>query len=314
MKKIIFLMLFCTTLIFAQDRALLNIVKNISIPNVAVAINDAKILQKDLNDKNFTNFIKSWKKVEAIYFAGEFDENYLDTPRYMDVFNNLKEDLNSQMKRVIESNDPVNVALFKNSFKSVNALEYVLYNDKDISKREKELSIAILDSLISHLEGIQDVYKEYLTVKPKDIKWENALIINTLIGSSYRLKEWRVGNPSGLSSKFKNDAKNERAEYFLSKNSFSAIEAILEAQRQIVETKDYYNFVNVAKEKNAQKDIALALTKIDEAKANLAKLKNDDFSNANELFKNVKDLHNIYYLSLIEQLGLSPKVLDADGD
>lgn len=314
MKKIIFLMLFCTTLIFAQDRALLNIVKNISIPNVAVAINDAKILQKDLNDKNFTNFIKSWKKVEAIYFAGEFDENYLDTPRYMDVFNNLKEDLNSQMKRVIESNDPVNVALFKNSFKSVNALEYVLYNDKNISKREKELSIAILDSLISHLEGIQDVYKEYLTVKPKDIKWENALIINTLIGSSYRLKEWRVGNPSGLSSKFKNDAKNERAEYFLSKNSFSAIEAILEAQRQIVETKDYYNFVNVAKEKNAQKDIALALTKIDEAKANLAKLKNDDFSNANELFKNVKDLHNIYYLSLIEQLGLSPKVLDADGD
>lgn len=314
MKKIIFLMLFCTTLIFAQDRALLNIVKNISIPNVAVAINDAKILQKDLNDKNFTNFIKSWKKVEAIYFAGEFDENYLDTPRYMDVFNNLKEDLNSQMKRVIESNDPVNVALFKNSFKSVNALEYVLYNDKDISKREKELSIAILDSLISHLEGIQDVYKEYLIVKPKDIKWENALIINTLIGSSYRLKEWRVGNPSGLSSKFKNDAKNERAEYFLSKNSFSAIEAILEAQRQIVETKDYYNFVNVAKEKNAQKDIALALTKIDEAKANLAKLKNDDFSNANELFKNVKDLHNIYYLSLIEQLGLSPKVLDADGD
>jgi predicted lipoprotein len=314
MKKIIFLMLFCTTLIFAQDRALLNIVKNISIPNVAIAINDAKVLQKDLNDKNFTNFIKSWKKVEAIYFAGEFDENYLDTPRYMDVFNNLKEDLNSQMKRVIESNDPVNVALFKNSFKSVNALEYVLYNDKDISKREKELSIAILDSLISHLEGIQDVYKEYLTVKPKDIKWENALIINTLIGSSYRLKEWRVGNPSGLSSKFKNDAKNERAEYFLSKNSFSAIEAILEAQRQIVETKDYYNFVNVAKEKNAQKDIALALTKIDEAKVNLAKLKNDDFSNANELFKNVKDLHNIYYLSLIEQLGLSPKVLDADGD
>jgi predicted lipoprotein len=314
MKKIIFLMLFCTTLIFAQDRALLNIVKNISIPNVAIAINDAKVLQKDLNDKNFTNFIKSWKKVEAIYFAGEFDENYLDTPRYMDVFNNLKEDLNSQMKRVIESTDPVNVALFKNSFKSVNALEYVLYNDKDISKREKELSIAILDSLISHLEGIQDVYKEYLTVKPKDIKWENALIINTLIGSSYRLKEWRVGNPSGLSSKFKNDAKNERAEYFLSKNSFSAIEAILEAQRQIVETKDYYNFVNVAKEKNAQKDIALALTKIDEAKVNLAKLKNDDFSNANELFKNVKDLHNIYYLSLIEQLGLSPKVLDADGD
>lgn len=314
MKRILFLMLFCTTLIFANERALGNIIKNVSIPNVAVAIDNAKILQKDFNDKNFTNFIKSWKKVEAIYFAGELDESFLDTPRYMDVFNNIKEDLNAQMQRVIESKDEVNVALFKNSYKSVNALEYVLFNDKNITSREKELSVAILDSLISHLEGMKEVYTEYLTIEPKDEKWENALIINTLIGSSYRLKEWRVGNPSGLSSKYKDDVKNERAEYFLSKNSFAAIEAILEAQKEIIESKDYYNFVNVVKEKNALKDITTAQNKIKEAMLNLSKLKNDDFTNAKDLFTDIKDLHNTYYLSLIEQLGLSAKILDADGD
>lgn len=314
MKRILFLMLFCTTLIFANERALGNIIKNVSIPNVAVAIDNAKILQKDFNDKNFTNFIKSWKKVEAIYFAGELDESFLDTPRYMDVFNNIKEDLNAQMQRVIESKDEVNVALFKNSYKSVNALEYVLFNDKNITPREKELSVTILDSLISHLEGMKEVYTGYLTIEPKDEKWENALIINTLIGSSYRLKEWRVGNPAGLSSKYKDDVKNERAEYFLSKNSFAAIEAILEAQKEIIESKDYYNFVNVVKEKNALKDITTAQNKIKEAMLNLSKLKNDDFTNAKDLFTDIKDLHNTYYLSLIEQLGLSAKILDADGD
>ena len=41
--------------------------------------------------------------------------------------NNLKEDLNSQLKRAIESKDEPKVALFKNSFKSINALEYILF-------------------------------------------------------------------------------------------------------------------------------------------------------------------------------------------
>jgi len=238
MKKILFLMFFCTTIIFAQDRALLNIVKNVSIPNVETAIKDAKILKDDMSDKNFTNFIKSWKKVEVIYFAGEIDDDYLDTPRYMDVFNNLKEDLNSQMQRVIESDTEPKMALFKNSFKTVNALEYVLYNDKELTLREKELAKIIIDSLISHLEDIKGVYEEYLTSKPKDEKLENAIIINTLIASSYRLKEWRVGNPAGLSSKFKNDPKNNRAEYFLSQNSFAAIDAILDAQKEVLEEKN----------------------------------------------------------------------------
>lgn len=65
------------------------------------------------------------EKVEAIYLAGEINSEFLDTPRYVDVFNNLKEDLNSQMQRVIDSKSDIKTALFKNSFKTVNALEYV---------------------------------------------------------------------------------------------------------------------------------------------------------------------------------------------
>ena len=313
MKKVLFLVLLFSSMVFANEKILVNILKNVSIPNVEKTINDAKVLQKDVNAQNFTNFLKSWKKVEALYFAGDINEDFADTPRYIDVFNNLKEDLNSQLKRAIESKDEPKVALFKNSFKSINALEYILFNDKDISKREKELSVVILDSIISNLEEINKVYKNYL-VSPKDEKWENALVINTLIASSYRLKEWRIGNASGNSSKFKNDAKNERAEYFLSQNSFAAIDAILDAHNQIVKKNPYYDFAAFAMDKGAAIELLVVIDKIKEMQDELKVLPKDDFTKANKLFNSAKDLHNAYYVSLIEQLSITGKILDADGD
>ena len=314
MKRVLFLVLIFSSIVFAKERMLINIINNVSIPNVQNSIDSANILKNDLNEKNFTQFVKSWKKVEALYFAGDLNEDYLDTPRYIDVFNNLKEDLNSQMNRVISSNDEVKTALFKNSFKTINALEYVLFNDKDISQREKELSVAIIDSIISHLEEIKQAYKEYLLAKPKDEKWENALVINTLIASSYRLKEWRIGNASGNSSKYKNDAKNERAEYFLSQNSFAAIDAILDAHKEIVLKNKYYDFASFAMNKGASIELLSVIEKIEEMKNELKTLEKDDFTKANNLFVMAKDLHNAYYISLIGQLSIVGKILDADGD
>ncbi len=313
MKKVLFLVLLFSTMVFANEKILVNIIKNVSIPNVENAINDVKTLQKDANAQNFTNFVKSWKKVEALYFAGDIDENYADIPRYIDVYNNLKEDLNAQMKKVIESKDEPKVALFKNSFKTINALEYVLFKDTDISKREKDLSVVILDSIIVNLQNINKVYKNYL-VAPKDEKWENALVINTLISSSYRLKEWRIGNASGNASKFKNDPKNERAEYFLSQNSFAAIDAILEAHRQIVEKHSYYDFAAFALDKGAAIQLLEVIDKLKQMQEELKSLPKDDFTKANNLFTLAKELHNAYYVSLIAQLSITGKILDADGD
>ena len=314
MKKILFLMLCFTSIVFASERMLVNVVKNVSIPNVQATITNAKSLQKDLSDENFTKFIKSWKKVEALYFAGDLDENFADTPRYMDVFNNLKEDLNTQMQRVIESKDEPKVALFKNSFKTVNALEYVLYNDKEITPREKAIAIEILNSFISNLEGIKKVYETFLTSKPKDEKMERGLILNTLIASSYKLKEWRIGNASGNSSKFKNDAKNERAEYFLSKNSFAAIDAILEAHKEVLLKSKNYDFATYALEKGAAIELLGIVDNINLMQEELRKLPKDDFTKATNLFNSAKDIHNAYYVTLVEKLSITAKILDADGD
>lgn len=314
MRKVLFIMMFLVSSIYAQDTALNSILKNTSIPNVQKAIDNANVLKKDINEKNFKNFLISWKKVEAIYFAGEIDNDYIDSPRYIDIFHNLKEDLNEQMKRVIASKDEPNIALFKNSFKTINALEYLLFNDKTITKREKLLSIAILNSIVSHLTDIKDVYSKYLNSKPKSETWENAMIINTLIASTYRLKEWRIGDPSGNSSKYKDNADNKRAEYYLSKSSFLAIKSILEAHEEIMGESKYLNFGKMAAESGAKAEVEEVKTAIHDTLNELKKLKNDDFSNAKELYTDVKALHNAYYLSLIEQLAITAKILDSDGD
>ena len=69
MKKVLFLLVLFSSLVFANERILLNVIKNVSIPNVQNTIENARILQQDLNTQNFTNFLQSWKKVEALYFA-----------------------------------------------------------------------------------------------------------------------------------------------------------------------------------------------------------------------------------------------------
>jgi len=314
MKKILFSTIFAVSSVFAAETSLHSILNNVSIPNVDKTISNAKVLQKDFSAKNFTNLVKSWKKVEALYFAGDINEDYLDTPRYIDVFHNLKENLNKQMQRAIDSKDAPRVVLFKNSFRTITALEYVLFNDDIITPREKAIAVEILNTIVSNLEDIKEVYTTYAASKPKSEKWENAMIINTLIASSYRLKEWRIGDPSGYSTKYKGKPDNRRGEYFLSKNSFASIKAILEAHDEVVGVQKFYNFASMANESGAGKQAKEAQGAIENTNKQLSLLKKDDFSKAKPLFTSAKTLHNAYYLSLVEQLSVTAKILDADGD
>lgn len=295
MKKIVLLIAFSFITLFAKDTLLDSILKNVSIKNVNKTIENAETLQKSYTAENFKNFIISWKKVEAFYFAGDIDDSYLDTPRYIDVFHNLKENLDEQMQRVIDSKDEPQIALFKHSFKTVNALEYVLFNDKTITKREKELANVIINTIISNLEDIKSAYEEYLSLNKKDEQWENGLIMNALISSTYKLKEWRIKVPK------------KEQEYILSDNTYFAIEAILEVNEEIIGNQDYYNFANMAKNSGAKKETLEAQTLLNNAINTLK-------DNPKDLYKAVNKLHVSYFLYLIEKLSITAKILDADGD
>ncbi|TLS71161.1 imelysin [Aliarcobacter thereius] len=312
MKKLIIVALFAINL-FANSSVFQSILGNVSINDTNNAINSAKALQKGISKENFKKFLKDWKSVETLYLAGELDYDYIDTPRFIDVFNNLKEDLNSQMQRVIDSSKNVQTSLYKNSFKTINALEYVI-SKKELNSRDKEIIKVILDSIISHLEDIKEVYEAYLTNPTKDEKEEIAILVNSLVASSYRLKEWRIGNPAGLSTKYKNDQKNNRAEYFLSQNSFEAIISILETQLKVVDKQEYKNLYSFSYEKSAKEEIDKVSNTIKQTLEEINKLNKDDFSNASRIFELASYIHDLYYITIIEKLALKPEILDADGD
>jgi hypothetical protein len=59
--------------------------------------------------------------------------------------------------------------------------------------------------------------------------------------------------------------KMSRAEYFLSQNSFEAIDAILDAQKEMIANEGYMNLLNLAKDKNATIELEAVIAKIDEA-------------------------------------------------
>ncbi|AXH14323.1 imelysin family protein [Malaciobacter mytili] len=299
---------------FSYANTFSNILTNVSLPNVNKAIKNAQDLKSNFKKEDFEKFVISWKKVQALYLAGDINEDYIDTPRYVDIFHHGNEDITKQLNRAIASNEEASLALFKNSNKSINAVEYILYKDETLTKREKELLTVMLDAIISHLNDIKTVYTTYLQGKQKDEKWGNAVIINALIDGTYKLKEWRVGDPAGLSRKYRNNPDNSRGEYYLSKQSFAAIRAILDVHEEVMGEKNFPNFASMAIDGGAKKQVEEVRIALKNSIYELNKLQKEDFSKAQKLFEALSIFHNTYYLSLVEQLSVTAKILDADGD
>lgn len=325
MKKIILMLAFALIAAYANESAQENILNKVLIKNTQQAILSAQQLQTKLNEKDadataikpfFGELLFNWKKVEALYLAGDLDNNYLDTPRYIDVFHNLKENLNEQMQRVRESKDAANIALFKNSFKTINALEYILYSKETISKRDIELACAITKNIQSNLEDILEVYTQNGSKLLKDEVFSNGVVMNTLVQSMYKLKEWRIADVAGLTLKYKNNANAQRAEYALSKQSTQAIKAILLTHKEVLAASEYVDFGDMYEAQLKNDDIQKTRTLIEKALEKLALVKNDDLTSkeAKELYDIVNALYNQYFFSLIQDLKITSKILDADGD
>lgn len=230
----IFVNFACASESRTNEEVLSLIYENVVLKDIQKAIDDLNSVEKSLEKKdrkssyeNFSKFVSSWKSVEAFYILGDLNEDFIDTPRLIDIFHNSNEDIKEQLDRAILSSDEPKIALFKNSLKSINALEYLIF-EKDIKdKRVNEIALEIVKRIDLHLKDIQN---EYLTQKAnfvKNIKKSNSIVINSIIQTTYKLKEWRVGDVIGLTKKYEEKPDNKRAEYYISKNSANAVESIL---------------------------------------------------------------------------------------
>jgi predicted lipoprotein len=325
MKKIIFVLLTFLTALFASENAQENILNKVLIVNTQKAIQSSLELEKSLGkkplskeeiQKKFTQLLFDWKKVEALYIAGELDNDYLDTPRYIDVFHNLKENLHEQMQRVRQSRDEVSVALFKHSFKTINALEYMLYSSDTFVARDVEISQAIVQNIQKQLKEILEVYQTKANDFIRNEVFANGIMMNTLVQSIYKLKEWRVADVAGLSLKYKNNPNANRAEYFLSQNSTVAIEAILLAHQEVLDSKTFFDFGDKYERDLKNNDIKKTRELLKNALSKLEKITQDDLSSkeAQIFYESVNEIYNHYFFTLIQDLKITAKILDADGD
>jgi len=264
----------------------------------------------------FTLLMMSWKKVQTLYLAADLDEATIDIPRYIDTFHEGKENIYKQLDRILLSTDSLDIELFKNSTKSINALEYLLFKPSQKTARPTEMISYILKHIGRHLKTIENFYLNNKALFMQDEKKLNAFIMNDLIESSYKLKEWRVGDAAGLSRKYKNHPKNARSEYPVSKLSYKAIEAILLTHQAVVGEEKFVNFSKVIHNAGADKELSSVRKHIKDALNNLQAAPPYDFNSKEmqQVYQELTALHNAYYISLIGALKVTSKILDSDGD
>tara|TARA_B100001964_G_scaffold241715_1_gene314764 strand:- start:2125 stop:3087 length:963 start_codon:yes stop_codon:yes gene_type:complete len=296
--------------------------QQVMIGNAKSAVNAAQELTSAIENSNqipkkeFQELIFSWKQVEATYILSSLDEEYFELPWYLDMFHGNNEDIKAQLDRILSGDSNIENALYKNSHKTINALEYVLFSHDLNSPRIKSAALIISGSIENRLIEILNGYKTYQEKFVSNRKIASSHLLNALVESSYKLKEWRIGDVAGLTRKFKEKANNKRAEYHISGNSTLAIRAILLAHMQTINSNEYDDFGDFARDFEADKEIDTTIDWLNNSIEIVGKIENDDLTGgvARELYVSISHIQDAYYLSLMNKLQFVSKILDADGD
>lgn len=284
------------------------------------AVQSAQNMQESLRantdaKKSFVALALSWKRVQALYIAGELDEGLVDLPYEIDIYHHAKENIYEQLDRIILSEGSVQKAMFKHSHKTINALEYLVYKPHIHEEKEREMALIAAESITKKLQSVLEVYEKSRDSLISNEKKFNALLINQLSASSYELKEWRVGEASGFSKKYKDAPDAKRAEFALSGLGVASVIAILETHKRVMDDALLVDFGDKSIEYGAKNDVVLIRSAIQGVLKSAKGM--EDYSlhvNAKKLYGDLGKLHNGYYVSLISSLRMTSKILDADGD
>lgn len=245
-------------------------------------------------NENFEALVLSWKKVQALYIAGELDDSMFDLPQDLDIYHNTNENIATQLDVIIASNQNPATLMFKNSHKSINALEYLLYKKPKNKAKELQMALICTNYLATNLAKIVQTYEKARNIIVKDEKKFNALLLNQLSTSSYELKEWRLGEATGHGTKYRRQPNIKRSEYYYSNLSVKAILTILDAHKNAMQG-DLVDFGDIASNYGAMSDVKLIQTALTNAITNATAMKNNLMApNAKQLYIDLKSLNDGY--------------------
>jgi len=292
--------------------------------------------QEDLANaqESFKSLVRSMKAVEASYIAGDFNKSLIDTLRLVDIFHQGNEDIGEQLESIASSTSNVTSAMYKNSHKSINALEYMLftYTEDDnktfmqmqANSRRVEMLNVIVEAIQNHMLSVEAFYESSSDIQNDEEVTTDALL-NVLIDSAYKLKEWRIGDPAGFTNKYKDSPDASRLEYKRSGYSAEAMISILTTHTQLMSADaEFDNFATYCISRGAKEEVDLinehiskAMNLLESMRGTLANdLESDDMS---ELYRSVQALYSVYYTSLPAVFaqsgtGVNIAIIEADGD
>lgn len=332
----------------SQKDALASLQENVFIKDSASLLNsvtelktkvesfDTNLTEDDVTQmqNDFKEVMQNWKSVQSAYVAADYDNAMIDIPQLFDYFNTGKNlDIPADIDNALASSGNIEDALFKNSSKSINALEYLLFGHTqsisevtDLMNIDNRRRIDALEVVAKNLETLSGQIADYYKTDTKFVaNTEDASnsIVNVLIDSSFKLKEWRIGEPTGIAVKYKDSPDPARLEYVKSVLSIEAIKAILQSHQHIMGKQSYGNFGSFASDNGAASVVADIQIKIDDALeiVNAFSKPLEDLITTtsydpqlDNLYAIIKELQELYFTSLIQALDLTAEIIEADGD
>ncbi|MDP6969446.1 MAG: imelysin family protein [Gammaproteobacteria bacterium] len=308
--------------------------KQVLIADSQAAINSLQQLQAQLAQQQDTqpdwpllqatyrDLALHWKAVEAMYIAGDLNDDYLDHPRYIDYYHQGNESISKQVDKALASDMPLNKALFKHSNKGINALEVMLFPSQPISAdlaarhmQGAQLASQTIAMWLGEIAAFYNTDQSFMAGGKSSL----SLLVNRLIDSSYKLAYWRVGEAAGLTPKTKGTLHPQSLEFQRAKLSKAAIERILQTHQKIIRNPTGQDLMSVGKAVGVAADMAFLQTRLDATMAALQAVPEpfaEQLTSAayKTLFNELAMLQNAYYFMLINSLNLEARILDADGD
>ncbi len=329
MMRIVSLVLFIALSVFAKEQTMrASILDNVLKKNAEEFLNSSKKMQyylllsykKSKRDESikqvrdyFPKLVYVWKKVEATYVGGDLNEDMIDTPHMIDIFHKGNENISKQLEIIRNSKNKLETELYKNSHKSINALEYILFSKDKLSNKDIAMAIKMTEHLASNSMDILSTYSKADKFLENEA-FANGALLNALIDSSYKTKQWRLGEALAKEKKFKTkDA--SRFEYVLSKQSLNALKAIVEAYGEVFDA-PYEDFGDMAYKSGSKKEVLKVRKDLKELKTLFNSMKESDLlgKKGEKAYDILNEIYINYALYMVENLQITAKIIEADGD
>ena len=270
----------------------------------------------DVRHQAFVQLAEGWGRVQASYILGDYNMNAMDYPLMVDYFHSGNEDIHESIERLVGRDTKASTALYKNSYKTMGAIDSVMFSG-EWSERRKEFAEIMVANVCKRFTQISDGYKANRDAFLFDVERGLSLVVNAEIEHIYKTRDWRIAQVSGLTKADPGPAKPEHQQYPYSQASWAFIGGILETNKQLLAENMQPNIATIAHEKQGMEGVKIVQAALQTSLLAYQNTPIDHNFNAADMtpvVKGLSDLQKAFYTHLVSQIGVSANLIDADGD